>query len=244
MTNSFCASQLKIERARKHISDLQDLVDDFLRTAVSITDDPSKANEIALSFSGTLPNDTPLFIGDAIHNARSALDILVCDIARMRGCLNVPRSLQFPISESKDKLKIRISREIQSLIGETVSNVIMDDIRPYKEDGDIILCALHDLDIMDKHKLLIPVISQAVFTGLDAGNPVLRKARFILGEGSKANIGLPGPLRHHEKPTLAISFDQGKILDGQPVIPTLLEFVNRVAGIVGRFENLDIVGIK
>ena len=131
MTNSFSASRLKIERARKHISELQSLVDDFLKAAVCI-EDSGDPNQVAISYFQTLPDDTPLLIGDAIHNARAALDILVCDIARIRGCLNVPRSLQFPISESRDKLKVRIN-DIAGLLGVTVGNIILDDIRPYKK---------------------------------------------------------------------------------------------------------------
>src|SRR5688500_6124055 len=213
MTNSFSASRLKIERAGKHISDLRSLVDDFLKTAVSI-DDSSDPNQVAISYSQTLPDDTPLFIGDAIHNARAALDILVCDIARIRGCLNVPRSLQFPVSESREKLKRRID-DVAGLLGVTVGNIILDDIRPYKKGGNSSLCALHDLDIMDKHKLLIPVVSQATVSGLDAGNRLLRNAKFTLGEGSRVTIGLPESLRSHDSPTLTIRFDQGQVLEGQ-----------------------------
>ncbi len=53
-----------------------------------------------------------------------------------------------------------------------------------------------------EHLLLIPVLSQAIIKGLDAGDR-LSKSRVILGEGSKANTGLNHErLKGYEKPSL------------------------------------------
>jgi len=47
MTNLFSASRLKIERARKHLSDLKNLVDNFLEEAVVVQ--PNDLGEIGVS---------------------------------------------------------------------------------------------------------------------------------------------------------------------------------------------------
>ena len=83
MSNAFSASRLKIERAQKHLSDLENLVNDFIKEAVGVY--PNNYDEIEVSHSAELLTDIALTIGDVIHNARSALDILVCDVARIRG---------------------------------------------------------------------------------------------------------------------------------------------------------------
>jgi hypothetical protein len=90
----------------------------------------------------------------------------------------------FLFSESREKLKLRID-DIAGLLGVTVGNIILDDIRPYKKGGDSTLCALHELDIMDKHKLLVPVVSQATVSGLDAGSKLLRNAKFTVAEDQR-----------------------------------------------------------
>jgi hypothetical protein len=97
---------------------------------------------------------------------------------------------------------------------------------------------------MDKHKLLVPVVSQATVSGLDAGSRLLRNAKFTVAERSKVTIRLPESLRSHDNPTLTIRFDQGQVLERQAVIPTLLEFISLVSGIVDKFDNLDIAGAK
>ena len=97
---------------------------------------------------------------------------------------------------------------------------------------------------MDKHKLLIPVVSQGTVSGLDAGSGLLRNAKFTLGEGSKVIIRSPESIRSHYNPTVTIRFDRGQVLERQAVIPTLPEFLSLVSGIVDKFDNLDIASAK
>ena len=203
MSNAFSASRLKIERARKHLSDLENLVNDFVKEAVGVY--PNDCGEIGVSYSAELLTDIALTIGDAIHNARSALDILVCDVARIRGCKSIPTRLSFPVCKTKSDLEARVN-EIRGLIGDTVSDILVNDLKGYGEcDGNALLCALYELDISDKHKLLIPVLSQAIITGLDAGN-------------------------------LTISFAKGQVLADEPVIPSLVKMIDLVASVVDKFD--------
>jgi len=203
MSNAFSASRLKIQRARKHLSDLENLVNDFVKEAVGVY--PNDCDEIGVSYSAELLTDIALAIGDAIHNARSALDILVCDVARIRGCKSIPTRLSFPVCKTKSDLEARVN-EIRGLIGDTVSNILVNDLKGYGEcDGNALLCALYELDISDQHKLLIPVLSQAIITGLDAGNPT-------------------------------ISFAKGQVLADEPVIPSLVKMIDLVASVVDKFD--------
>jgi len=169
MSNAFSASRLKIERARKHLSDLENLVNDFVKQAAGVY--PNDCDEIGVSYSAELLTDIALTIGDAIHNARSALDILVCDVARIRGCKSIPTRLSFPVCKTKSDLEARVN-EIRDLIGDTVSDILKNE-----SDGNALLCALQELDISDKHKLPIPVFSQTITRGSDAGNLTISFAK-------------------------------------------------------------------
>ena len=203
MSNAFSASRLKIERARKHLSDLENLLNDFVKEAVGVY--PNDCGEIGVSYSTELLTDIALTIGDAIHNARSALDMLVCDVARIRGCKSIPTRLSFPVCKTKSDLEARVN-EIRDLIGGTVSDILINDLKSYGGcDGNALLCALYELDISDKHKLLIPVLSQAIITGLDTGN-------------------------------LTMSFAKGQVLADEPVIPSLVKMLDHVASVVDKFD--------
>lgn len=85
----FEGSRLKIKRAKKHISDLQYYVDSFIKKQpyrIVTEQDPETSNlRWVIRVRKQLPNDIPAIIGDAIHNLRSALDLLACDLVRING---------------------------------------------------------------------------------------------------------------------------------------------------------------
>ena len=77
---------LKIERAKKHISDLSSLIDSFnSRDPYRLVSDraSTSADDCGMIFNvrEELPEEVPLFIGDAIHNLRASLDIAVRNLS-------------------------------------------------------------------------------------------------------------------------------------------------------------------
>jgi len=85
----FQNSKLKIERAKKHISDLNFEINGFRKRnpyKFVIEQDPQSGN-YALTFrvQEKEPYYLPLIIGDVIHNLRTALDILACELVQLNG---------------------------------------------------------------------------------------------------------------------------------------------------------------
>ena len=102
----------------------------------------------------------------------------------------------------------------------------MNTIRPYKGGNDA-LCALHDLDIIDKHRLLIPTINYTAVRGVSAedfqGTKVIN-CHFMVGPGGVLNGIKAGPgfkITNHGQPTYLVLFDKGTIFEGKPIIQTL-----------------------
>jgi hypothetical protein len=110
---------------------------------------------------------------------------------------------------------------------------------------------LHDLDILDKHTALVPVglaHTQADWTvGLVIGGlsvPEIsipfrpRRAIYPLKDGdviatSKTFDG--NPHRERFEANFAVAFGEGQIVDGEPVIVTLQQFVNFVERVIRIF---------
>jgi hypothetical protein len=106
-TGIFRGSRLKIERANKHIQELCSVVTAFFQTdpyRIDIENNPYRGlSQVRFQFTGALPSEVPLIIGDAVHNLRSALDLAVCHAISLGGG-NPSKYTRFPFAENLDKL--------------------------------------------------------------------------------------------------------------------------------------------
>ena len=94
-------------------------------------------------------------IGDFIHNLRTALDLLVCDLVTING--KSTKEVYFPFCASPAELPRMIrDRKIYRAGPDIVAYI--ESLKPYT-GGNIALRAIHDLDVTDKHHALLPVIS-------------------------------------------------------------------------------------
>jgi hypothetical protein len=148
-------AQIKLGRARHHLGNLTKGINEFLarrpfRLVMRV--DP-KLREAALHTKAIeqIPSDFPLIIGDTIHNLRSALDITMYALASPRA--KVPEKIAFPFAKSETGLDGSIGRAQASYAGTKVVEAIRQ-IRPFPGGNDT-LCAIHDLNILDKHRLLV-----------------------------------------------------------------------------------------
>jgi len=77
----FNDARLKIERAKKHIDELNNELGKFLNRdfyRVTVEPDPQGGSPwIVFEIPNELPKHIGLIIGDAVHNTRCALDLVV-----------------------------------------------------------------------------------------------------------------------------------------------------------------------
>ncbi len=99
-----------------------------------------------------------IIIGDVIHNLRASLDHAYWEAtneyAKSEG---EKKSIQFPITSTEEAFNKSIIPGLPARVSERfVTN--LRSLKPWRKNGgNHSLCAIHDLDVSDKHKLLIPV---------------------------------------------------------------------------------------
>jgi hypothetical protein len=241
----FDGPKLKIKRAEQHINELNRILSTFVNPdfyRLRIEKEQNTARSIVkFEMTKPFPCEIPLVIGDAIHNLRSALDIMACEIVSVAG--GTPsRYTNFPFRDTRQELEATINGGEIKIAGSDIIAILLDVIKPYNNGGNVTLCALHSLDIVDKHRLLIPTISVAALTHVNAkiGPMIFSDCTFMVDQSGVLNLAsMPGDveIEGHGQPTFAIFFDKGQVFEGQAVIPTLLQLSQLVSGVVNTIEK-------
>lgn len=105
-----------------------------------------------------LLGEMSLVIGDAIHNLRASLDHAWLVVAQRIDPAIVGKYTRFPIAETRQDLEAKLKGKNIHISAPGVFDVITAQIKSYGGGNDT-LWTLHDLDIIDKHQLLLPVVA-------------------------------------------------------------------------------------
>jgi hypothetical protein len=245
--NPFIVASLKIKRANRHLSELTLAADRLPRRhgypiAVEKSDDGKlkltylTENRMPIEFSGVL--------GDAIHNVRSAFDLIAVALTARPLGDGKAGDAYFPTGKDRQQF-IRARDGYWNPCGRWRKGKmqgaqpdalrLIEELEPY-DGGKHSLRALHQLDIMDKHKLLIPSISRVNIARINiaVGDKTLAlgsldfKAQPDDGEFA-AEIDIPSEyagegdikIDKYFDPTFTIVFGQTKALRGERIVPTL-----------------------
>jgi hypothetical protein len=157
---------LKIDGAAKRIHELDELIRETrpFRYVVETNTNAGertlrpKANEAIVARGG-------LICGEILHNLRSALDHAYFEIISPHCTSDKERrQLQFPFTERADRLG-EIMKNRYAHRGGTGFCSALRNLRPYGENGgNNLLYLIDELNIVDKHKLLIPTTDYKVLS--------------------------------------------------------------------------------
>lgn len=243
----FAGPRLKIERAKEHINDLQRRISAFEQSDVYSTviqNDPNTGNNILyIVMADALPDEFALIIGDALHNLKAALDLLVNEVVYTRLGL-YDDFTRFPVRDTREKLVIATNGGLVREASKAVTDFIVNTVKPYRGGNDA-FWALHRLNILDKHRLLLPVFKVTALNGIrvkfegdetfDFGTWVITGSRAVFHEfQGKRNV----KITDSGKPTLLILFDKGLPMEGRPVIESLHQLTEVVSETVEGIENV------
>jgi hypothetical protein len=145
MLAPFESSQIKIDRAKRHLQELTAEISSFFeRGAISVVIE--QASEYA-----SVPNDMWAFtyrkaedvpptwsaiIGDVLHNLRTSLDLIVSDVHRITGGKAKDRThVHYPFCRTKSDLPEMIRSRRLSGIGRDFYDAI-EKTAPYKEGNE------------------------------------------------------------------------------------------------------------
>jgi hypothetical protein len=156
-TDKLIGVRAKIERAKEHVHNLEAAVQAFRDSnpyGFRIEDDLKTGDKIhRIHIQSQTPDSFALLIGDAVHNLRAALDYLAWQLVIANG--QTPKAgsngTQFPIYNPSPKTKTH-QGVIQGI--SPGAQKVLDSLKPYRGGNDD-LWNLHQLDISDKHKLLL-----------------------------------------------------------------------------------------
>ncbi len=250
----------KIARAQSHF----DAINSALRLtlsskpeAESVTIDVKGEGQHAISkFRKVEPIDPslPMMIGDCIHNLRSALDHVAFQLAVVNGkSSGAAEKTMFPVCLAKsgdNGFNKRVERTLKPFISSAALAEI-EKLQPYKAysvPNQADLWILHNLDIIDKHRLLIIARDQFAATrfwynieGAGSGNVVIPEPNWKTMEDGAEIIRFRvtgGPPRKYNmemkiEATRSVQLiNTDLVCDGMPVTDVINQMMELVKAIV------------
>jgi|SRR5271156_4101803 len=256
MANEF-QIQLKVERAKQHVRDLDSATRQFLDSKpyiVGTKRNPQTRQLIYYVVSvKPIPSHLTLIAGDVIQNLVSALDHLAYQLVLKdtKGVPPKPKKIYFPIFESSTEYEARKCGKIEGAGKDTFDAI--DKIKPYKGGNDD-LWILHRLNNIEKHRLLLTVgsatsgmnIGQYLANFMSKNTPVVAPGAwesmnlflapedtgFPLEAGFELFIDAvdaePDP---NQQFGFTIALDEPGVIDGKPLLPTMETFLTVVENV-------------
>jgi hypothetical protein len=202
----FRDARLKIERANKHISDINSII-------LSLPDRCVGSVEINAETGGqsikhecqgidAILTDLSLIAGDAIHNLRAAMDYAWFETIQHVG-LSTTKYTKFPFVESAEALeRALIDKKIHSS-EPTLFKCMISNVKPYPGGNDL-LYTLHKLDISDKHRLPLVLVNYHGIEGIS-----IEDENGVVEAGTWASVA-SGPCYIDFYPNITVK-DKGKL---------------------------------
>lgn len=242
----------KVERAAYHLTALSELFGkkapfEFVVQTNIITGDrtaKAKANVAVIQQAAAI-------IGDIIHNLRTALDHVYWDIISQF----VPdeedrRRVQFPFARKRGGFNGALKTRFAGRAGTGFVSALFG-LQPYAEGArNDLFYLIHDLDLIDKHKLLIPTSNIADIGPADSlydkfpdlprkftgpGRIAFRGPNASLAwktsgvSREEAGAIIPPTMHMYERKAdvpIDVIFDIGSGKENRQVLPTLEEMIN------------------
>lgn len=225
-------ANLKFERAKRLMGELNHLTKAFFESqfySISSQTNPDTGKEFVRVEIKPLPDELPVIVGDIIHNLRSSLDLVWGSMRRSLGATDTTG--EFPFAKERDDLESTVlSRDkVVTVAIPEIRRVILEDVQPYMA-GNAFLWALHDLNRIDKHRILITAVhtTQIPIHMVDENGNVTVHHGKIFDSGVIDIRGAFGDLSVKEvgygEPTIKVVFDIA-LVQGEPVFPMLYNMI-------------------
>jgi hypothetical protein len=230
----FVSAHLKVERANQHINALHQGLSEFFQTrpyrVISNYDAECGLYGLQVVATESLPPWVGIVIGDVVHNLRSALEHVASDIYVLAngGDESARKRSKFPMHQTRENLIDAIDKgEIKPAFPK-VAEAIVDTIQPF-EDGQKLIWTLGQLWNIDKHRLPLVTFGVAEVRNIaayDETGSVLSGHTAVFDMSGFARIfatDSPITITDQGQPTFSVFFNEVGLLEGEPLIPTLVQ---------------------
>lgn len=244
MIDRFDAARLKLKRANKHITDVQEIVlglPNAYRSAVE-RDEETGFNVIRYYPPDTekLASELALIIGDAIHNLRTAIEYAYLGVVEKCAPSVFDSSTKFPVRKTKKFVENALKGRKIDVLCPALFECIVTQVKPYRtEDGNIVITCLHDFDVSDKHWLLTPMLQVFDATGIILED---ENGREVSGNTHSITVEGTGPywiafsrnfkVKDQGKVSPTVVFNEANPFQGSTVLHTLSDFSKMASYIV------------
>lgn len=212
----FKASYAKVERARQFIAELEAFAEDYKNSKPWTGKLVKVPGDLQIVIDKRDAGLTPsCIVGDAVHNLRTALDLMATELADSRA-----KGVYFPFAGNSNDLDDMIKQKRFDRCGPDAV-ALLKTFKPYN-GGNYALRALHDFDIQDKHKYLIPTQDPTDFqmhAQYDLNDPESGTVDFIITK-------------------VRFAFPDDSAFPKEPIVETLKDLVQLVIGILEAFTGL------
>ena len=229
---NFKGAHSKIERANRHIDELEAAISAFRSSDkhrfVFEKDASGGIAKVSHESSAEVLEVVSLITGDVVHNLRATLDHIMFEVVTSLDPTVDPDIIKFPISNNENAIKTALQKaEIQTAmstpLGAEISRVILNEIKPYGA-LDNAICAVSKLDNIDKHRLVLATfgIVAATFSGRDAHGNVFIDCGSVGNLGANMNVLETNiPVQMQFKSVIEIFIGEAKFPNDQPIVPAL-----------------------
>lgn len=243
--------RLKVKRANGHIDELRRRTAPLDPTLYSLEVrkvHPSVIHRNATTFElayrpkEPIPQTLGLIIGDAVHNLRAALDHFANGVVCTFHSSPPDDRISFPMSSKWENF---VSSRHFAPIEESIpgaKELILKEIRPDKGPNER-LWAFNALDNDDKHNLILPTVTFADVSNINA---VLPGNNRLINCGAGGNAAGPmviirsgGPItvENNLHASVDVKFGNGTLFKDDPVIPTLSQIADVVTDALNILER-------
>lgn len=258
----------KIERVKEQIRHLNGEIAALTNSGVYSIAGENQPERHRYAFKLLGPATPPriaVIAGEIVHHLRSCFDYVVWALARKNGLPDSERA-NFPVCQTREKFRNAVRDGI--IKGVSISeHPLIEALQPYRspDPPNSILQIVHDLDITDKHRLLVVVThalvmgNTLIITKNDCPDPEfgIELPPAVVGpQGQFIGVQYPWaiedgievhwiPLRGPPNPefemtansTIQIAFEQVGTLRRQPVVQVLMQLCNGVEAAIQTFEG-------
>lgn len=212
---SFEQARAKVKRANHHLIDLKERISRLENSCSALIKRYPELGYEEVVYDVTdlsATEDISLIVGDALHNLKSSLDYAWIATLKRHAPHAISDKTQFPAHGSRDALE-RALTDPKKGFGSNLIDFILTKVKPYPGGND----ALYDiktLNILDKHRLLLPVMKYTGFPGLeveDERGQITPSWTMATTLAPPWHIQMPSGwhVKKKGKPSIGILFDEG-----------------------------------
>jgi hypothetical protein len=246
MSDPFHSARSKIDRAKQHIVEMESIISALPNNSIATVEiNPDGGNEVLkhdLRDRDKIINDIALMLGDAIHNLHCALDHAWMSVLTQLCPASINNQTKFPIFPVRDKVEAALRGVKIESSAPALFDLVLGKIEPY-EGGNESIWPIHNLDIDDKHRLLLPIIEYASIHGIEVENERGKVEKGgTWGTSQKPPYYVPIPLGWHLKNkgtvAFAVLFDEGPTFQFADIRDMLWTFAVQVVNVTQALENV------